>query len=361
VKILTFFSSGLGDTLFVAPTILALRDIYPSAHIAAAVPYIRFNKFLLEDVLQVDDVLHLKRLRSPWPQAIVSYASFFCKFAYQIRRQKFDAVILTSQARLIDQYLLTALSGSKQRIGYSNWQYKKNKYRFLLTNRVYSDPHKHLMDIHFDIIRSLNKDIPLQNYAKKLSEGLLKAAQPCNFNKRSDKLLIVLPGTGSQPYKRWPFKNFLEVIKKIINSYSCDIAIVGSPNEYNQSLIPSSLRDNSKFSDLADSLSLPQLIDLFRRADLIVGNDSGLLHLAEFVNTPTVGIYAGNWEFHSKRFLDNDAKHIVLPKNCKDTLAEYYRRRTWITHKARQICTTIVNSVGIDDVLAEVESTALLK
>ena len=361
MKILTFFSSGLGDTLFVAPTILALRDIYPSAHIAAAVPYIKFNKFLLEDVLQIDDVLHLKRLRSLWPKAIVSYVNFLCKFAYEIRQQKFDTVILTSQARLIDQYLLTALSGAKQRIGCSNWQYKKNKYRSLLTHRVYSEPHKHLMDIHFDIIRSLNKDIPLQNYVQKLSKSLLKAAQPCNLNKRSGKLLIVLPGTGSQPYKRWPFKNFLEVIKKIIDGYSCNIVIVGSPNEYDQSLIPSSLSANPRFNDFADTFSIPQLIDLFRRADLIVGNDSGLLHLAEFVNTPTIGIYAGNWEFHSKRFFDNDTKHIVLPKNCTDALAEYYRKRTWITCKAQQICMTVLNGISIDDVISEIDNTGLLK
>ena len=361
MKILTFFSSGLGDTLFVAPTILALRDIYPSAHISAAVPYIRFNKFLLEDILRIDDVLHLKRLRSFSPQAIVSYVGFFCKFAYEIRQRKFDTVILTSQARLVDQYLLTTLSGAKYRIGYSNWLYKKNRYRLLLTHQVCSDPHKHLMDIHFDIISSLNKGLTIQNYIQKVSDGLLKAAQPYNFNKRSGKLLVVLPGTGSQPYKRWPFKNFLEVIKKIIDGYSCDITIVGSSAEYDQSLIPSSLRANPGFSDLADTLSIPQIISLFKRADLIVGNDSGLLHLAEFVNTPTVGIYAGNWEFHSKRFFDNDTKHIVLPKNCTDSLAEHYRKRTWVTHKARQICTTIINGIKIDDVITEIDNTGLLK
>ncbi|MEN6387143.1 MAG: glycosyltransferase family 9 protein [Phycisphaerales bacterium] len=354
MKILMFFSSGLGDTLFVAPTVLALRDIYPSAHITAVVPYVRFNTFLLKEVIGFNDIIHLKRLRSLRPSAIINYIKDFYHICADVRKQKYDMVILTSQAQLPDQYFLAGLSGANERIGYSNWLYKKNHYRFLLTSKVKSDPYKHLIETHFEIVRALKKDFALNNYIQKTTDNLVKAAQNSNFDKGNDKLLIILPGTGSQPYKRWPFGNFIEVINKIQAEYSCRIVMLGSTGEYDANLIPGELKCNPKFTDLGQKLSLPQIIDLFKSSDLVFGNDSGLLHLAEFLDVPTIGIYAGNWEFHSKKFLDNDSRHVVLPQNRTDELADYYRRKTFITSKAVQICKNTLNQIHPADAIARV-------
>jgi ADP-heptose:LPS heptosyltransferase len=361
MKILMFFSSGLGDTLLVAPTVFALRDIYPSADITAAVPYIRFNKFLLEKVLGLDKVLHLKRLRSLWPQAIASYVGFFCKFAYEIRHQKFDMVIVTVQARLPDQYFLALISGAKQRIGPRLWRSRKNIFRFLLTTQTKPDQHTHLIDNHFEIIRSLDKNIDIQKYVNKVCNALKAKAEPSGFAPLTDKLLVILPGSGTQAYKRWPFSNFIQVMENILDRYNCDIAVLGGTGEYDHNLIPPHIANNKRFHNLSNTLTVPQLIDLFCHTNLILSNDSGLLHLAEFLNTPTIGIYPGNWTYVSKRYFDNDARHIILPKNQPDTLAGQLLKHTWRSKKIQGICKKVVNSVRSDDVMAEINNTTFLK
>ncbi|MBN1788495.1 MAG: glycosyltransferase family 9 protein [Sedimentisphaerales bacterium] len=360
MKILMFFSSGLGDALLIAPTIFALRNIYPSADISAAVPYVRFNKFLLENVLGLNNVLHLKRLRSLRPGAVVSYINFFCKFTKEIRRQKFDMIIVTVQACLPDQYFLARISGAKQRIGPRLWRGRNNTFRFLLTTQTNPNQHGHLINNHFEVIRSLNKDINVQKYVQKTTDTLISKAQPCGFTPITDKLIIILPGSGTQAYKRWPFSKYLQTAQEILNRYNCDIAILGGSGEYDQNLIPPHLANNDRFHDLSNTLNIPQLIDLFCNANLVLSNDSGLLHLAEFLNTPTIAIYPGNWTYVSKRYFDNDTRHIVLPKDQPDILAEQLLRHTWRNKKIQNLCRDVVNSVKTDDLINEIHNSGFL-
>ncbi|MGA1979765.1 MAG: glycosyltransferase family 9 protein [Sedimentisphaerales bacterium] len=361
MKILMFFSSGLGDTLFVAPTVLALRDIYPSAYIAAVVPHIRFNRFLLEDVLKFDDVIHLKRLRSLSPLAAIHYLKDFYRLCTSIRKQKFDMAILTIQACLPDEYVVAIASGAKDRIGPKFWRQQKNKFRFLLTKQAVSDYNEHLINMHFNLVRCLDDSLKAEKYVNKLNQALIKASLPSNFIPLTGKLMLILPGSGSQSYKRWPFKNFVNVIETVLGSGNCDVAIVSAPNEYDPSIISATVRENKKFHDLADSLTISQIIDLLTKTSLVLSNDNGLLHLAEFLNVPTITIYPGEWKYVSRRYFDNDTKHIVLPKKNQDPIAEYMLKHIWRTKKIHNLCQEIVNSVHPADVIAGIHNTTLLK
>lgn len=361
MNVLIFFSSGLGDTLFVAPTYFALRDLYPSARITAMVPQLRFNKYLLQNIFAFDDVILLQRLRSLSPLAAASYLKYFYNLSKDIRKQHFDMVFLTVETCLPDQYLLALVSGAKQRIGPKFWRRKKNKFRFLLTNQIESPFRSNIIDLHFNLVRSLDKNLDIQKYLDKTTNALVKFAEPSNFASVTNKLLIVLPGSGAQPYKRWPFENFIKVISKVLNDYNCDIVTLGGANEYDSNLIPSKIADNPRFHNLSDTLTLPQITHLLLQANLILGNDNGILHLAEFLNKPTIGIYPGNWMLYSRRFFDNDKRHVVLPKDEKDTLAELLIDRVWTGRKLQNMYNQIVNSVRLDDVITEINNTALLK
>jgi ADP-heptose:LPS heptosyltransferase len=270
-------------------------------------------------------------------------------------------VFLTVETCLPDQYFLALISGAKHRIGPKFWRRKKNKFRFLLTNQVESLFRSNIIDLHFNLVRPLDKNLDIQKYLDKTTNALIESAEPSNFAPVTNRLLIVLPGSGAQPYKRWPFENFIEVISKVLNDYNCDIVILGGADEYDSTLIPSKTANNPRFHNLSDTLTLPQIIHLLLQANLIVGNDNGILHLAEFLNKPTIGIYPGNWTLYSRRFFDNDTRHVVLPKNERDTLAERLIDRIWTDRKSRNMYNRIVNSVRLDDVITEINNTALLK
>jgi ADP-heptose:LPS heptosyltransferase len=354
MKILMFFSSGLGDTLFVAPTVLALRDIYPSAHITAVVPYVRFNTFLLKEVIGFDDIIHLKRLRSLSPSSVINYIKDFYHICADIRKQKYDMVVLTVQSCLPDEYFIAFTSGAKIRIGPKLWRDQKNRYRVLLTNQVFSKPDEHLINMHFNLVRSLKPDLEPEKYVNKLTDILAKASVPSSFTSMTGKLMVVVPGSGSQNYKRWPFNRFLTVIEHVLAYNNCDVAIISSPNEYDRNSIPATIKNNNKFHDLHDSLSLSQVIDLFKKTNLVLSNDNGLLHLAEFLNVPTISIYPGEWKYVSRRYYDDNIKHIVLPQKEADPLADHMNKHIWRTKRICEICRKTVESVQPADVIAQI-------
>ncbi|HBG28863.1 MAG: hypothetical protein A2Y10_16850 [Planctomycetes bacterium GWF2_41_51] len=355
MKILLFFSSGLGDALFIAPTYFALRELHPDSDITAIVPQLKHNAFLLQEIFKFDKVINLRRLRSFSPNAIISYMKYFYALSKNIRKQKYDLVIPTIEARLPDQYFLTFLSGAKNRIGPKYWYNHNNIFRFILTNQVYSS-NRNMAALHFDLVRAIEKNVDMKRYIEKTKNVLLEASKDSNIALAATKMLVISPGSGSQPYKRWPFKNFIEVITYALANYNCDVAVVSGSGEYDTALIPQEIVNNPKFHNISDTLTLPQIIHLFNKANLIIGNDNGLLHLAEFLDKPTIGIYAGNWHLFSKRFLDNDRKHIVLPKNRTDILANHIMDKIWRNRKIQNIYSQTVNSVQVNDVIDEIKA-----
>ncbi|OQA91847.1 MAG: lipopolysaccharide core biosynthesis protein [Elusimicrobia bacterium ADurb.Bin231] len=320
----------------------------------------KHNKFLLEEIFKFDNTINLQRLRSFSPFAAFSYFKYFFSLLKTIRRQKFDIVITTVEACLPDQYLLTYLSNAQQRIGPKYWRGTKNIYRFALTNQVTTSFEEHIINFHFDIVRSLNSNFDVDHYLNKTKEALIKSAEPSNIKLVTNKLLIVLPGSGSQPYKRWPFKNYLDVINNALENYNCDIAVISGHGEYDSRIITDKIMNNPRFHNLSDSLNLRQVIDLFLNANLIIANDNGLLHLAEFLDKPTIGLYPGNWTHVSKRYFDNDAKHIVLPKNQKDFLSEKLMKNIRRGKKVQELCAKVINSITVWDVINEINNSALL-
>ncbi len=356
MKILMFLTSGFGDVLFAAPTVFALKEIYPEAKIIAAVPHLRFNRFLLENVLPFDDVILLKRLRSLSPVAAIRYVRDFIQLAATIRRHKFDIVIATVQARLVDQYLLMLLSRAKRRIGFKLWRRKKNWYSFVLTDKLEPAYDEHICNMHFEIARFLDKELKIDKYFDKVSQVLRESAKPVSLALETNRLVAILPGTGSQPYKRWDFKNFIEVIRYILDKYDCDVAVIGGQGEYDESLLPQAIVNNKRFHNIGRKLAADEVIELFLKTDLVFGNDSGLLHLAEFLDIPTIGIYATNWGHLSKRYLDGDTKHIVMPANQKDVALDYLLNHTWHSRKFKKLLSTVVNSILPEDVIKEIDN-----
>ncbi|MGA1867801.1 MAG: glycosyltransferase family 9 protein [bacterium] len=363
MKILIFFASGLGDALFVAPSIFALKKIYPDAKITAVIPQIRFNKFILEKVIAFDTIIRLDRLRSLKPSAIISYIRFIIKLSLTIRYEKYDMVINTIQARLPDQYFLTLCSGAQRKIGSALWDCKKNSYRFLLTDSFTSSIKGHICEKHFDILRLLVNDhnLSIDKYLKELHNKLRENAQNPNVQLHTRRLVIVLPGSGSQHYKRWSFLNFITVIKHILNNYNYDIALLGGNGEYDDSLIPHDLKAHKRFHNIGSELSVSEIIGLLLKTDMVVGNDNGLLHLAEFLEIPTIGIYTTNWGRLSAKYLNVKSTHIVLPKNREDIIFRYLVKHTWKGHKFQNQCTTILSQIHPDEVIREIDKVFINK
>lgn len=100
-------------------------------------------------------------------------------------------------------------------------------------------------------------------------------------------IAVLHPGS-SDPRRRWPAHKFAEV-GTALAAEGYHIAIVAERERRVAAEVLSAMRGAA--TDLSDRCSPVALLGTVARAALFVGNDSGPLHLANAVRTPSVGIY----------------------------------------------------------------------
>lgn len=130
-----------------------------------------------------------------------------------------------------------------------------------------------------------------------------------------EKRLVIFNPGGATPTKSWPVDSFSELGRRLLASGAFKVGVLGySPREADIArAILSDLKEGGL--DLSGPLRLGKVASCLKQADLMVSNDSGLLHLASAVGTPTVGIFPpGN----VNRYGPWQTRHrIVAPKPCK--------------------------------------------
>jgi len=109
------------------------------------------------------------------------------------------------------------------------------------------------------------------------------------FNKKKiykKKFIIFIPGSSfKNPLKRWGVDNFYN-LSKLLEKKGFSIVLVGGPDDiYDCNLL---IKLNKKIINLCNKINLENLVDFFKSAKYIVGNDTGPGHLAACTSTPTI-------------------------------------------------------------------------
>lgn len=112
------------------------------------------------------------------------------------------------------------------------------------------------------------------------------------------QLVIALFPGASAAYKTWPWKNFVELANRLSRHFSVKLITCGSSTDVP---IVSELacRINGPVVNLAGKTSLAELAAVLECSGLYIGNDTGPLHMAAAVGTPTLAIMGGG---HFGRF-----------------------------------------------------------
>lgn len=90
--------------------------------------------------------------------------------------------------------------------------------------------------------------------------------------------------------KRWTIDGFVELIKKLKDIFNCNINLVGSSKEVSISAI---IEKNVRLpiNNYCGKLSITETTELIDNSDLVVCNDSGIMHIAAARRVPQVVIY----------------------------------------------------------------------
>lgn len=340
-RILIVRTDRIGDVILSTPAIRALRSAYPNAYLAMMVQ--PSNRELVEGHPDLNTVILYDK---EGPEK--SWAGTL-RFAARIRSHRFDtALILHSTNRVI---LLAWLAGIRRRIGYAR------RLGRLLTDRlpyVKREGSRHELEYNLDLLRLIGVEskerdllVPTSPIQESKVSDFLKAHTP-----NGDAPLIAIHPGASCPSKRWPADRFATVADALIEQYGAQVVVVTGPDEIRTGeLVLSQMRHPALHA--LGTLSLGELVCLFRKSRCLISNDSGPVHLACAVKTPVVAIF-GRWGggLSPTRWGPTGPNSVVLHHDvgCRPCLA----------HRCT-IGFACLQAVSVEEVLAAVEHVAGLR
>ena len=289
-RTLVISPNWIGDAVMAQPLLALLRAQQPGRPIDVLAP--PSVAPVWRAMAEVDEVLETPfrhgplQLRERW------------KYAQVLRRRGYvDAYVLPNTLKYA---LIPWLAGIARRVGY------KGEMRYGLLNTMHHDdvPPRPMVAFYAALAGAaqapLRRDVPrprLQAGAEQIAAACARAgidpARP---------LVVFAPGAEFGPAKRWPAAHFAALAEAIIAADArAQVALLGSPKDRE---VCDAIAGQDGVFNLAGATSLAEAIALIARADAVVANDSGLLHIASALNRPVVALYGPTDPDHAPPFSD---------------------------------------------------------
>ena len=276
-RVLVFHLNQIGDLMFTLPALKALREAYPQAHITSVLrPHLAG---LVGESGFVDEILH--RPAAPMQAAV--------GLGLRLRQARPDMAVAFSQSATMA--LCARLSGARHRVGYAD-----SELAGFLTHRIQVRgipcPEKVMR-----LVRGLGIEPDKTDYV-----GLARLSQEdweygdrllAEQELEGDGPLIALaPGeSSSKPYKSWTAEGFMEVAVRLAHDDGARLVVVGAEadRELGYEIIgPIGPRQSC---NLAGRTTPGQLAAVLARCDLLIGIDSGPMHVAAAMARPVVALF----------------------------------------------------------------------
>ncbi len=126
--------------------------------------------------------------------------------------------------------------------------------------------------------------------------------------------LVVVGPTANWAGKQWPQKNFKELIEKLSqhDAYkNATFLLLGAPNERKDIEDLIATVPAAQSLDLVGKTTISESYAWLKMADVFVGHDSGLSHLAAAAGTPSITLFG---PMNDKIYAPwSDVNHVVVP------------------------------------------------
>lgn len=294
-RILVVQPNWVGDAVMATPTLRALREQFPKAHISYLMR--RYVKPLYTGM--------------PWADQLITYRTGkgigkagrgLFDLAARLRAGKFDlAVLLPNSFR---SALVCQMAGIDRVVGY-----ERDGRGFLLTDKLLPTKDRGrfvptpIVRTYLSIARylgSASTDLTMQLFVtdseRREAEAVLaRAGLDTSIHRPAGKgqspLVMINPGAQYGAAKCWLPENFAALADRLKEQHGATVLISAAPRERK---IVQAIQSHLKHRaiDLSSlGLSLGALKEIIRRCDLMVTNDTGPRHIAAALAVPVVTIF----------------------------------------------------------------------
>jgi len=267
-----------------------------------------------------------------------------------IRRNCVDLVLCPSRGDgMAESSVVSMLCGARRRIGFG-WKGSK----LLYTHTLPFSTEQPVWKQNFELLQLLGI-----NEAPSVLEinvpGNIEIKQylvPAVSDDPVGPIIMFHPWAGNFAHlKTWPLEKYVELACMLIQSKHATIYILGSLADKDSGKELCTAVGSASCINICGQLSFAETVAMIKHANLLVGNDSSLLHVASGVHTPSVGIFGST---SPEQLMHPDSGcHIV---NINVECGPCYLHQPWFTHKCNQGIKCL-NNISVDKVYMAVVDT----
>lgn len=271
-KFLIIKLSSLGDVVHTLPVANALRNKFPDSRVDWLVGAKGYELLQLIPTLSNVYQFNFNNLK-------------------QIRENRYDYVI--DVQGLFKTSLISKLIASKKVIGFKGTrEFADLFYDEKINVGDLFNTKEHIIDLNLKLISNItNEDNGKVNFQiPKLPSDKISALEHNRYKK-----ILFLPSTTWES-KKWVLNYWFELVKLLSGHYKIILSAAAFDTRYLEPLISQLSNHNVAFDNYIGKTNISDLIYLIQNVDLVIGLDSGSLHLASAIRHDSgkpevIGIY----------------------------------------------------------------------
>lgn len=306
-RVLFIRPDHIGDLLLATPAIRALKNARPftEVHVLCGT----WSAPILANVADVDQALTLRFAGFDREQEkthpLQPYLQLL-RVSRQLRRIGYTSAVIMRPDHWWGA-MLAHVAGIKERIGYDLPEVAP-----FLTRRI-AHKREHVVRQNMRLVAHWTGEVADQDVPYWLevpeSTHLSIEERLREWSAQANQLVCIHAGAGTWA-KQWEAEKWAQVAQALIEQTDAQIIFTGTSSE--RALVTQiQNRVQARTINAAGDLSLEQLTALYALARVVVGVDSGPMHIAAAVNTPTVTLFGPADPLEFAAWGDRK-KHIVL-------------------------------------------------
>jgi len=278
--------ADIGDLVLTTPAISALREAFPDATIdlfasSHALPIVPPDL--------VDEMIPFEKGVSSGTRAFLQTINF--RRTLNLGRRNYDTVIFfhhfTLKAGVPKFRVIAQASRAKRIVGLQN-----DNINFL-TDSIPDGGFgaKHQAQYWLDLVGLVGADStprPAEIYREDYVDQIGYQTRPFAVNQGVPKVVIHAGSGGYSTARRWIPERFADVANQLKLESNAEIIFVGKHEDDSDEVAEMM---HFEPTDLVGKTTLPQLADVIENADLFIGADSGVMHIAAATGTPVISIF----------------------------------------------------------------------
>jgi len=334
--------SSLGDTVLTMPLACALREAFPSAHLAWLVD--KGCSSIIRDHRALNQVIPLETGWSKSPTGIRAAVGM-------IKAEGFD-VLIDCEGTILSG-LLGWMTAIPKRIGFSG-SHAKLFNQVLTTERI-TPVFDHLTDRSLELLIPLGVHSPRVRWHLPIPASARSWADGWRRNIPNPKMAILDPGVALIS-EHWCAENFARIACHLRDAYQYRSIICWNSDlerEFAQRIVEHS-HGSASMAPHADLQHLAALLEL---SDLFISGDIEPLHVSVALGTPTITLHTAATANSSRTYRQVGLRSGVVPASGE-------HRRGFGVRRARgnrnRIAPHAVSFERVCDAVAEIETNQRL-